>query len=118
MSKSFAPKVGDLVYFRWDDHCSYHGCAWTPSSEIGKRLTASNCETVGFVVDLTRECITTVAHVTVNDEDNEPDVAQVATRLRKTITHWKIIKRFKQNEHATPARKGRTPNSRNVRRRR
>lgn len=92
----FSPEVGDLVYFRWEDHCSYTGSRWTRLSEIGKGLTSSSCETVGFVIDITRECITTVAHITVNDTPGEEaDGSHVATRLRKTITHGKIIKRFK-----------------------
>ncbi len=91
--KQFDPKVGDLVYIRWADHCSYHGSAWTPLSKIGKRLTYSECETVGFVVDTTKECITTVAHITVND-DGEADGSHVATRLRKAILRGMILKRF------------------------
>lgn len=90
----FSPEIGDLVYMRWADHCSYVGSAWTPLSKIGSCLTYSECETVGFVVDITNECITTVAHITVND-DGEADGSHVATRLRKAILQGRIIKRFK-----------------------
>jgi hypothetical protein len=92
----FSPKVGDLVYIQWNDHCSYDGAGWKPIRDIGKRLTASVCETAGFVIDITPECITTVASVTVNDTNGEDaDGAHVATRLRKAIVLGKIIKRFK-----------------------
>lgn len=94
MAFKFTPKVGDLIYIQWEDHCSYHGSAWEPVSGIGKRLTPSLCETTGFVIEVTRECITTVANITVND-DGEPDGSHVATRLRKAIVHGKIIQRFK-----------------------
>lgn len=91
----FNPKVGDLVYFKWEDHCSYNGCEWQPIKYVGKRLTGSFCETVGFVVDITRDHITTMASVTVNEEDEGDDGgAQVATRLRRAIVSGKIIKRF------------------------
>jgi hypothetical protein len=93
----FNPKVGDLVYFRWEDSCSYHGSAWTPLSKIGAGLTSSVCETTGFVIDITRDCITTVANITVNDESDggEHDGSHVATRLRRAIIQGTIIKRFK-----------------------
>lgn len=95
-AKRFNPKIGDLVYFRWEDHCSYHGCAWEPIKSIGNRLTGSFCETTGFVIDITRDHITTVAHITVNEEDGGAnDGSHVATRLRRAIIQGKIIKRFK-----------------------
>ena len=91
----FNPKVGDLVYFEWEDHCSYHGSDWRRINSIAERLTGSFCETTGFVIDITPNHITTVAHVTKNDEDNgDNDGAHVATRLRRAITRGKIIKRF------------------------
>jgi hypothetical protein len=89
----FNPKVGDLVYIRWDDHCSYHGSAWRPIKEIADAMTGSECETVGFVLHISPECITMAANVTINDD--EPDCSQVATRLRRAIVRGKIIKRFK-----------------------
>lgn len=95
MATKFAPKLGDLVYFQWEDHCSYNGSAWQPVSTINQRLTGSMCETTGFVVGVTRDHITTVAHVTVNDGDTDADGSQVATRLRRAIVNGKIIKRFK-----------------------
>ena len=96
MSVRFNPKVGDLVYFRWEDHCSYHGSAWRPIRDIGKQLMGSFCETVGFVINITRDHITTVAHVTVNEEDGgDNDGSHVATRLRRAIICGQIIKRFK-----------------------
>ncbi len=91
----FNPKVGDLIYFRWEDHCSYDGCGWQPIKSLGKRLTGSFCETTGFVIDITKDHITTVAHITVNpkaDEDN--DGSHVATRLRRAIIQGVILKRF------------------------
>ena len=91
----FNPKVGDLVYFRWEDSCSYHGCAWEPIKKIPERLTGSFCETTGFVIDITRDCITTVAHVTVNEDGGDNDGSHVATRLRRAIIQGMIIKRFK-----------------------
>lgn len=95
MDIKFNPKVGDLVYFRWEDHCSYHGSAWRPIKEIGEMLTGSLCETVGFVIHITRHHITTVSHITVNPEDGaDNDGSHVATRLRRAIIHGKIIKRF------------------------
>ena len=93
MPARFNPKKGDLVYFKWEDHCSYHGSAWTSISKIGERLTGSFCETVGFVVDITSQHLTTVAHITDND-DGEPDGSQVATRLRRAIIKGTILKRF------------------------
>lgn len=95
MPARFNPKVGDLVYMRWEDHCSYHGSAWRPISEIKELLTASMCETTGFVIDITSECITTVASVTVNKGREGEDGSHLATRLRKAIVNGKIIKRFK-----------------------
>lgn len=90
----FSPKPGDLVYFEWEDHCSYNGSEWQPlDANFGRRLTGSLCQTTGFVVDITRDHITTVASITVND-DGVPDGAQVATRLRRAITRGMIIKRF------------------------
>lgn len=89
----FNPKVGDLVYFEWEDHCSYSGCSWTPINKIGKMLTGSFCETTGFVIEITPNHITTVAHITKND-DGDPDGSHVATRLRRAITKGQIIKRF------------------------
>jgi hypothetical protein len=92
----FNPKVGDLVYIRWEDHCSYHGSAWEPVNTIPKRLTGSFCETVGFVIDITRNHITTVANVSLNEEDGgDADGSHIATRLRRAIISGKIIKRFK-----------------------
>lgn len=93
----FNPKVGDLVYYRWEDHCSYHSSAWQSIKSIGRRLTGSMCETTGFVVDITKDHITTVAHITINDEDDgDPDGSQVATRLRRAIIQGTIIKRFRK----------------------
>ena len=93
--KRFAPKVGDLVYMRWEDHCSYRGCAWEPITSIPERMTPSLCETTGFVVQVTRKTITTVAHVTVNKHDEGEDGSHIATRMRNAIVSGKIIKRFK-----------------------
>lgn len=91
----FNPKVGDLVYFKWEDHCSYRGCAWEPIKSLASRLTGSFCETTGFVIEVTRDHITTVAHTTVNPEDEGgDDGSQLATRLRRAIVCGKIIKRF------------------------
>jgi hypothetical protein len=90
----FNPKVGDLVYFRWEDHCSYRGCEWETIKDIPARMSGSFCETTGFVIEVTRDHITTVAHVTVN-YDGDEDGSQIATRLRRAIVHGKIIKRFK-----------------------
>lgn len=92
--EKFSPKLLDLVYFQWEDHCSYHGSEWTRIDQIGKRLTGSMNETVGFVVDITKDHITTVAHIGINDEDRIPDGSQVATRLRRAITNGRILKRF------------------------
>lgn len=92
----FDPKVGDLVYFRWEDHCSYRDAMWRPIHDIVRGgLTGSYCETAGFVVDVSRTHITTCANMTVNDDDMGEDGSQTATRLRKTISHGKVIKRFK-----------------------
>jgi hypothetical protein len=91
----FNPKIGDLVYFVWEDHCSYYGCAWEHLGDIGKRLTGSHCETAGFVIDITPGHITTVANITKNKDGVGEDGSQVATRLRKAIVSGKIIKRFK-----------------------
>lgn len=93
----FTPKVGDLVYFRWMDHCSYHGSAWRPLSEIKALLDElpSLCETTGFVIGITRDTITTVAHVTTNGGNDGEDGSHVATRMRNAIVSGKIIKRFK-----------------------
>lgn len=92
----FNPKVGDLVYIRWDDHCSYHGSAWRPIGEIAEALTGSACETVGFVLHISKECITTAANVTINsDGTNSEDCSHVATRLRRAITKGRVIERFK-----------------------
>lgn len=90
----FNPKIGDLVYFQWDDHCSYSGSAWRLVSEIGNALTGTVCETAGVVVDITPKWITTVASITV-DEDGKHDGSQVATRMRRAILQGRIIKRFK-----------------------
>ena len=95
MSVKFNPKIGDLVYMQWADHCSYHGGAWTPIKKIGVRFDGSLCETTGFVIDITRACITTVANITVNKHDEGEDGSHVATRLRNAIVQGKIIKRFK-----------------------
>ncbi len=52
MTRSFNPKVGDLVYFLWEDHCTYDGKGWLDIKEqIVGALTPSICETVGFVVE-------------------------------------------------------------------
>jgi hypothetical protein len=91
----FSPKVGDLVYFRWEDHCSYHGSAWEPIKKIPKLLTGSFCETVGFVVEITRTHITTVANITVNEDGYDGDGSHIATRMRRAILNGTIIKRFK-----------------------
>lgn len=90
----FAPSVGDLVYFRWEDHCSYRGSEWRDLANIRERLVGSLCETTGFVINITRDHITTVASITVND-DGGSDGSHVATRLRRAIVNGKIIKRFK-----------------------
>jgi hypothetical protein len=95
-AKRFNPRVGDLVYFRWEDHCSYEGSAWRRVKHIGAMLTGSICETTGFVIDITRDHITTVAHITVNEEGGEgEDGSHVATRLRRAIISGKVIQRFK-----------------------
>lgn len=92
----FSPKVGDLVYYRWEDHCSYSYAGWQKIKEIPSKLTGSLCETTGFVADITRDHITTVAHVTVNPEnEGDDDGSQLSTRMRKAIISGKIIKRFK-----------------------
>lgn len=94
-SRKFSPKVGDLVYFRWEDHCSYDRSGWQRLDTISERLTGSLCETVGFVVEITRGHITTVAHITINEADGKDnDGSQLATRLRRAIISGKIIKRF------------------------
>jgi hypothetical protein len=96
MATKFNPKVGDLVYFEWEDHCSYRGCEWEPIRNIPKMLTGSFCETTGFVVEVTPNHITTVAHITKNDEDDgDHDGSQISTRLRRAIIRGKVIKRFK-----------------------
>ncbi len=95
--KKFDPKVGDLVYFRWEDHCSYHGSGWRPMSEILELLnpTPSINETTGFVIHVSRHTITTVASVTTNRyPDGDEDGSHVATRIRRDIVEGKIIKRF------------------------
>jgi hypothetical protein len=92
----FNPKVGDLVYFRWEDHCSYRGSAWEKIKGLPARLTGSLCETTGFVIAISKDHITTVAHVTVNKEDEgDDDGSQLATRLRRAIISGTIIQRFK-----------------------
>lgn len=90
----FNPKVGDLVYLQWDDHCSYATTGWKPMNDIGFTLSASICETVGFVIHITPDTITTCASVAFNDEGD--DANQIATRLRRDLRHGKIIKRFKR----------------------
>lgn len=95
MATKFNPKVGDLVYIRWEDHCSYHGSQWERVAGISEQLnTASICETVGFVVHITPQAITTVASITVNRHEDGEDGSHIATRLRKAIVQGKIIKRF------------------------
>jgi hypothetical protein len=95
-SAKFNPKVGDLVYFRWLDHCTYDGKGWLDIKEkIIGHLSPSVCETVGFVVEIDRNNITTVAHIAKDYfDDKDEDGSHVATRLRSCIIDGKIIKRF------------------------
>jgi hypothetical protein len=88
----FAPKVGDLIYIRWRDHCTVRDVAWRRLDEIDD--AEIYCETVGFVAVITREAITVVGSVT--SEDGTDTLGSViCIRLRNCITHGKIIKRFK-----------------------
>lgn len=95
MKRKFNPKIGDLVYMRWADHCSYHGSAWEPINDIPARMSPSLCETTGFVIQVTPNCITTVAHVTINKHSDGEDGSHIATRLRSAIVSGRIITRFK-----------------------
>lgn len=90
----FTPKIGDLIYIKWEDHCSYDGSGWRHIKSIAKGLTGNMCETVGFVIDMTPEHITTVAHISKDDDGGDYDGSHVATRLRRAIVRGKIIKRF------------------------
>lgn len=94
----FEPMVGDLVYFQWLDHCTYDGKGWLDIKEkIVGHLTPSVCETTGFVVEITKNTITTVAHIAKDYDDNmDEDGSHVATRLRNCITKGVIIKRFEK----------------------
>ena len=98
MMIKFDPKVGDLVYVLWEDHCTYDGKGWLDIKEkIVGALTPSICETVGFVVEVTPKTITTVAHIARDYEDKEDeDGSHVATRLRSCILKGRIIKRFRK----------------------
>jgi hypothetical protein len=89
----FAPKVGDLVYFEWEDHCSYDHPGWMDAATIVEKVIkeAENlCEQTGFVIHIDGKRITTVASLTDNHHG-----AHVATRMRRTITRGRILKRFK-----------------------
>jgi len=88
----FAPKVGDLIYIRWRDHCTAGAVGWQHFDEI--EGDPVDCETVGFVAVINPEAITVMA--TVSREDGADTMGSVAmTRLRNCITHGKIIKRFR-----------------------
>lgn len=89
----FNPKVGDLVYFRWDDHCSYSHAGWKPISGMLRELGGAICETTGFVIEITPASITTAGSLCMQ-KDQDDDCSQISTRLRRTITGGKIIKRF------------------------
>ena len=91
----FSPKIGDLVYFKWEDSCSYYDAKWQPLEDVERVLMPSFCETTGFVIAISSNFITTCAHVTLNDDRSDKDGSHIATRLRRTITEGKIIKRFK-----------------------
>jgi hypothetical protein len=90
----FSPKIGDLIYVRWDDHCSYTYGGWTPLSDVKEKLVPrSICETVGFVIDVTPTTITTSSSLAFQS-DGDDSAGQISTRLRHCITHGKVIKRF------------------------
>jgi hypothetical protein len=98
--KRFNPKVGDLVYMRWDDHCSYTNKGWQAMSSVKDTLVPrSICETVGFVVDVTPAAVTTSASLSFQS-DGDDNVGQVSTRLRNNITHAKVIARFPRPKDA------------------
>jgi len=89
----FNPKVGDLVYMRWDDHCSYSSMGWKEINKIKEELVPhSICETVGFVLDVTPTTITTASSIAFNDGGD--DCSQMATRLRRCLVRGKVIARF------------------------
>lgn len=87
----FSPKVGDLIYIRWRDHCTVRAVGWKPMEEIEGEPV--DCETVGFVAVINPEAITVVGSVT-REDDQDTMGAVICTRLRNCITHGKIIKRF------------------------
>ena len=90
----FNPKLGDLVYFQWEDHCSYYHAGWEPVSDLRDRLSGSTCETVGFVVALSKSHLTTAANI-AQPANTNPDASQISTRLRRTIMKGAILKRFR-----------------------
>ena len=94
MVVKFNPKIGDLVYFRWLDHCTYRDASWLRAAEdIVMNIDPNVYETVGFVVNVTPTYITLMTTIGI---DEDPEGSQVCTRLRSAITQGKILKRFRK----------------------
>lgn len=84
----FTPKVGNLVYFVWQDHCSQYGAGWRRSGDDAyPDNKPSECHTTGFVVKMDKDCITTAA-----SWDGVDAYSQFATRLRRDIIKGRVIR--------------------------